>query len=390
MKILFVASECNVFDVDSGGAMRNNLFVEALSRIGHVDIISFHQEALVSNIDNCDVIYSEVINNEHHYIEFARTWLSIAIRPESPFSYYRVNKRKASVIDRYVKKNQYDIIACRYIDNVVPCGLLRYADRLVIDTDDHPANKLNSYIPSINLKIVRWKKQFEMRRIGRMAEKLLDGVACSFYSNITEKPSARSVYLHNTIQLNGTNTAVSKSIGSCILYVGYLTYYPSSHGICHFVEKIFPLIRQRVPNASLRVVGKGDAELLSKLNEYEGVEAVGYVKDITPEYERARVVIVPIYYGTGTAIKFVEGMAMNRPVVSTPTGARGFDKICQDGEHYLLARNDEEFADKTVELLSSLSLSTEMAKNGYAVFQKHFSKERFFEIVKETIEKSIA
>lgn len=365
--------------------MRNNLFVEALSKIGHVDVISFHQDSLVSNIENCDVIYSEVIKERHSYLEFARSWLSIAIRPDSPYSYYKVNKRKSSIVDSFVREREYDIIACRYVDSAVHCDLLRYKDRLVIDMDDHPANKLKYIIPQIRLPVVRWKRQFEVERIGRMVEKLLDGVRCSFYSNIQEKPAARSCYLHNTITIKETVPDLNSSTELCILYVGNLSFMPSCKGVCHFVEKIFPLIRKQVPTAKLRIVGKGNAELIARLNEQDGVEAVGYVKDIIPEYIRSRVVVVPIYSGTGTCVKFVEGMMMNRPVVSTPVGARGFENICRDGEHFMLAKNDEGFANKTIELLSSLSMSTEMAKKGYEIAKRNYSQESFFEIVEESI-----
>ena len=56
MKILFITSNSALFSLDSGGAMRNNLFVGALSQIGHVDVISFNQKDLVSNVNNCNVI----------------------------------------------------------------------------------------------------------------------------------------------------------------------------------------------------------------------------------------------------------------------------------------------------------------------------------------------
>lgn len=89
--------------------------------------------------------------------------------------------------------------------------------------------------------------------------------------------------------------------------------------------------------------------------------------------------------GTGTCIKFVEALMMNRPVVATPVGSRGFEETCQDGKHYMLAKSDEEFADKTIELLTSLSTSQIMAKAGCEVANKYYSQERFYEIVSESL-----
>lgn len=307
----------------------------------------------------------------------------MTIKPKDPYSYYKLNEKKASIIDHFVRDVNYDIIACRFVNNAISCGLLKYKERLVIDMDDHPANKLSFLIPTIKQPVIRWKKKFEAKRIRYMVEKMLDSVACSFYPNISEKPSSHSVYLHNTINFIEDIPDVNASMEPRILYVGALYYYPSLYGIVHFAEHIFPLIRKRTPNVKLRIVGKGTDEWITRLNKQEGVEAIGYVEDIISEYKQARVVIVPIYQGTGTCIKFVEALMMNRPVVSTPIGARGFEETCQDGKHFMLAKNDEEFADKTIELLNSLSTSQIIAKAGREVANKKYSQERFYEIVSE-------
>lgn len=74
-RILFIANDCDLFRQTSGGAVRNNLFVRVLSQIGHVDIISFHQTESVPNIDNCNVVHSEIVRESTHigWREFLRT-----------------------------------------------------------------------------------------------------------------------------------------------------------------------------------------------------------------------------------------------------------------------------------------------------------------------------
>ena len=126
--------------------------------------------------------------------------------------------------------------------------------------------------------------------------------------------------------------------------------------------------------------------MLDDLNSVEGVKALGFVEDLAAEYEEARVVIIPIYQGSGTCVKFVEAMWMNRPIVSTSVGVRGLDRFAKDGEHYLLAKNDEEFANKTVALLLNTEKSIDMANKAKELAKNSFSQEKFMEIVKDTIE----
>lgn len=385
MRILFVVDLCNIFKIDSGGALRNTLFAQALSEIGEVDVVCFSRNVVVSTIPTCNVVFSEEIANHYSLMDSVRTLIGTTFRPSSPYSYYKINRQKESVIDKFVEKNGYDIIACRYVDATIKCGLLKYKDRLVVDADDNPASVLRYKAIQAHSRIEKWKKLYQSKRIAMMTEKLLDDVRCSFCPNPLEFPSRRTIFLHNTTVLTQPAPDITDKMPLQILYVGTLGFFPSRQGITHFVEAIFPLIKKAIPTVELQVVGKGEPDFIDYLNGKEGVTAVGRAEDLSAEYQKAAAVVIPIYYGSGTSVKFIEAMLMNRPVVSTPTGARGFNEICQDGVHYMLANNDEEFASKTVELLFDIPRSVEMAKRGYEIASQHFSQKRFIEIVKESI-----
>lgn len=385
MKILFVVTQCDIFRINSGGANRNNMFVKALSEMGHVDVVSFNEEGLKSNIKNCDVIYSEIIHDKHHYVDSVVSWIKMTLSPTNPYSYYKRDKNIETVIDGFVRRNNYDIIVCRYIDSVIKCGLLKYKNRLVVDLDENPMNRLRYQAAQVKIRLLKWKKIYESKRIGLMIEKLLSEVLCSFHSNQLESPSSKSVFLLNTISITKSIPDITDFNCNRILYVGCLNFFPSKHGICYFIENIFPMIRAQVQNAELCVVGEGKPELITWLNEKEGVMALGRVEDLTIEYQRANVVVIPIYHGSGTSVKFVEALFMNRPIISTPVGVRGFEGVCKDGVHYMLAENDKAFATKTIELLSSAEYSRQMAHDAYMVAAQNFSQEKFFEIVSREI-----
>lgn len=75
MNILFISEESCFDSVKTGSAVRDHMFVKALSQIGHVDVISFYKEPLVSNFPNCDVVFSKHIKDENgkeNYLYFIR------------------------------------------------------------------------------------------------------------------------------------------------------------------------------------------------------------------------------------------------------------------------------------------------------------------------------
>ena len=65
MNILFISEESCFDSVKTGSAVRDHMFVKALSQIGHVDVISFYKEPLVSNLPNCDVVFSKYTKDEN-------------------------------------------------------------------------------------------------------------------------------------------------------------------------------------------------------------------------------------------------------------------------------------------------------------------------------------
>lgn len=389
MNILFISTEGCFDSVKTGGAVRNHMFLKALSQIGHVDVISFYEEPLVSNLPNCDVIFSKNIkyeNSKRSYLSFIRKLLLPLILPNYPYSYYRINKEIESIIDCYIRKREYDIIACRYIVNAITCGLLKYMRKLVIDVDDNPAKMFIIYATQkFKYPIINWRFKLDANKIGGMAERLLAHVRCSFYSNKMESPSPNSVYLHNVALVKAVIPDIDGLTPNRILFVGNNTYLPNIEGIRHFVDYIFPLVKKKIPDVELRVIGKGEKKFLDTLNSIEGVVATGFVDDLAAEYINARVVVIPIYHGAGTCIKFIEALSMNRPIVSTPFGARGFDEFCVAGEHYMRAENDKDFAEKTITLLSSLDKSKMMAYRAREISGKNFSQAGFEKIVKESI-----
>lgn len=66
-------------------------------------------------------------------------------------------------------------------------------------------------------------------------------------------------------------------------------------------------------------------------------------------------------------------------------GIRGYTQKLVDGEDYYLARTDEEFSNKIIDLLRNQELSIKMAHRANDKYNKYWSTEKFCKIVKETI-----
>lgn len=388
MNILFVSCKYNLFDkIDCGAATRSTLFVKALTTLGHVDVISFGKEQIKSNIPNCDVVYSKHLEPTFHFKDKIRTRILYILKPFDPNSYYVCDKKRKLIVEDQLSAKKYDLVACRYIEEMISSGLQKYSDRLIIDYDDNLVNafKRNAKNPKLRFDI-RVDLFIKSLFVGKMSERVLSSTKCSFFSNITESPCKNSIFLHNVPSIVRPAPTIQHVSPKRLLFIGWLDYFPNKSGLLHFLNKVYPLIQKQIPDVEFHIAGKtNDLKFISRIQSISGVKYLGYVRNLNQEYKNCRVIIVPIYQGAGTSVKFVEGLFTNRPMVSTPMGARGFENTCQDKVHYMLAKTDKEFANKTIELLLSIDTAIKMAQLAYDAGTSHYSQDKFIKIVKNAV-----
>jgi polysaccharide biosynthesis protein PslH len=118
------------------------------------------------------------------------------------------------------------------------------------------------------------------------------------------------------------------------------------HGVSWFIDHVLPVVRRRVPDAELWLVG-GIGNHVGMGTP--GVRRFGFVEAVEDLYRQAAVVINPQQFGTGLSIKSVDALLHGRPLVTTASGARGLEDGA--GTAFLQAGSAEEFGDLLVALL---------------------------------------
>jgi len=387
MNILFINHDFRAFDhLDSGASNRSALFINALSQVGHVDVVSFLDDE-VSNICNCEVLYSKQESHSRRSSRFSK--LLQLLSPIWPHLFVPLNENKQKVVAQYMERKRYDYIAIRYVNEAIECGLDKYKDILILDVDDNPRDVL--LMQAKTAKTFRNKVFTHILSVSVdcMVKRVFSSAFCSFHSNPVQSPYKESVYLHNTTAYNCSIPEISNHTPLRLLVVGLFHYGPNKDGVNYFLQEIFPKIRTRNENIELHIVGKIPDEETKKLWECtDGVKVCGYVDDLVEEYSQARIVIVPIYTGSGTSVKVAEAMRMNRLCISTPQGIRGYDRF-KNGYDYLLADSDELFVSLIIDSINKKEQCNRMAHNAKTKVEKYYSKDEFSRIVKDSIEHRI-
>jgi glycosyltransferase involved in cell wall biosynthesis len=138
-----------------------------------------------------------------------------------------------------------------------------------------------------------------------------------------------------------------------LLFQASFDYAPNADAAGWLVSEIAPLIRARIPDLRIRLVGR-PVPGVSRLDGRPMVTVVGEVPDMQSELARADLVVAPIRYGSGTRLKILESFAHRVPVVSTTIGAEGLD--VENGVHLLIGDEPATFSSACEQLLKQLDL----------------------------------
>lgn len=169
------------------------------------------------------------------------------------------------------------------------------------------------------------------------------------------------VTIPNSVAIPSTLSAIPESPN--LLFLGSFLHPPNVVAADYMVEKIWPLIRVEVPDATLTIAGAESERTRNFSAPPAGVVYAGFVKDLAALYEETRVVCCPILSGAGTRIKIVEAAAYGRPIVSTTLGAEGLE--FEDGRAILLRDDPRAFAEACVRLLRDRSACEAMGALAY-------------------------
>jgi glycosyltransferase involved in cell wall biosynthesis len=167
--------------------------------------------------------------------------------------------------------------------------------------------------------------------------------------------------------------------GTTLVMTGLMHYRPNIDGALFFLQEIFPRILASRPKMVFYIVGKGAPEELKRLAS-ANVVVTDTVPDVRPYVHKSAVFVVPLRMGGGTRLKVLEGLAMEKAVVSTSLGCEGIDVTHE--RHLLIADGPQAFADSVLRLSSDRELAARLAHQGRVLVERQYT----WEIVVDRLE----
>lgn len=154
-----------------------------------------------------------------------------------------------------------------------------------------------------------------------------------------------------------------------IVHIGTMYWPPNIDGITWFLDEIYPLVKQQVPDVRCTLIGsRPPASIIERGHTDRTLTVTGYVEDPLPFLEDSSMMVVPLRAGGGMRVKILNALSQGIPMVSTTVGCEGINLA--NGKDILIADDPQKFAQETTRLLTDAELNYDLTQTGRQTVQQ--------------------
>lgn len=227
------------------------------------------------------------------------------------------------------------------------------------------------------LSLYERKALFQMRRATRLILRATPHITAD-----TERLKAKALELAPTSRCS----VVPHTVDPCLYplqppaarpvvgMIGSMHWFPSRSAAERLLLRIWPIIKQKRPDASLLICGWNARKYLGRFLPLADVQVEENVSTPLEFFGRAALLVYAPYTGSGMKIKVMESMAYGVPVVTNAEGVEGLD--CANGEDCFVHEDDRALAERAVELLGDSDLRERVRARARALIQERYAPER--------------
>jgi len=361
VKILFIQNRI-LFPTNTGGRIRTLNVLRHLAQWHDVTYLCSYEpkdEPHLQEMRDVGVQLEAIPFKGTSHEDFKFYWdLALNTFSKVPFTISKdFNPAQRARAEELLADGSYDLVVCDFI-MMVPASIDLPCKRSLLFEHNVEAQiferhaKTDKSLLRRRLMYSQWKKMFAYEKA---AGKKFDRVIA-----VSEEDKAIYERDYGWDHVDVIDTAVDvdffkpldmPEVPNRVAFVASMDWLPNQDGAEWFVEKVWPIVKQKHPELHFQIVGRNPSPMVQNLAQQEGVEVLGTVPDVRPYLTEAAVVVVPILVGGGTRIKIYEAMAMGNPVVSTTIGAEGL-KVTHDAD-ILLGDTVEDFAAHVCRLIEN-------------------------------------
>lgn len=370
----------------SGGAIRSRAWIRFLSKYYDIIVIGYWDKKFGnSRVEELRDYAKEIFGFDFVRIKTTLFHIGIAALMNNQAvvlqQYYSVDMQNK--INDILREQDIKMIFCeelstmQYVKNVYDIPVVFDDHNIEYELQERAAKNSAFYLRPIMIREARCVKKFETFawKKAKVSYFVSDRDRNIAFLNI---PNGKFAVVENTFSskdiLNrSANEWFSKP--TCV-FVGNLSWKPNHHGLVHFFEKIYPKLKEAMPDFELLLLG---SSVPKDLREYANRTDTKIIENIEEEAKidilsRCWLTLVPVYFGSGTRIKILEYWAHAKTVLSTTIGAEGLHNCIGT----VIKDSDEDIINVSVDLLNNKETLEEYGKLNREVYKKYYEEETVY------------
>lgn len=178
------------------------------------------------------------------------------------------------------------------------------------------------------------------------------------------------------LQCNDKSTKVD------FFHLGAMDWLPNQDGMNWILKDVFPKVKQLEKSAELHLAGRAMPTKL-KSHTQVGYYNHGEVSNAIDFMSKHKVMMVPLFTGSGIRVKIIEGMSLGKCIISTSIGAKGIN--CSNNKNILIANTKNEFIETMCFCIQNPEKVHEIGNEAKKYARENFSKEQITNELKKII-----
>lgn len=153
-----------------------------------------------------------------------------------------------------------------------------------------------------------------------------------------------------------------------LFFLGSLDWLPNREGIEWFLDNFHKDLVDGDLKAKFYVAGHNIPEAFDDYEVLGKVFIHGEVDDALEFVNSKSIMVVPLLSGGGMRVKIVEGMAMEKCIISTTLGAEGIN--IENGSNIIIANNTDEFYNAMLKCITDEHYCSQIGRNARKLIEQ--------------------
>lgn len=378
MKICILAPRFP-FPQFGGDALRINEIARYLRAQGHRLILVSFYEGDAPPVDMARTLYHEVYCVKRHRLTSLVNCITGYLRGIPLQCSYYSSDAYRKLLSEVIQKEQPDLYISHllrmapYLEELglESCSIVEMTDALSktygLSSNARGVGFLK-YIYMVERRLIQKYEQYVISKFPKVV--LVSQSDVDLLAQQAGKPCP-SLTLH-TNGVSCLEQPLDVSIDTRkICFMGNMRSLQNQDAALYFVHDIFPLIKQRVPDAKFYIVGSLPPANIQAVAS-DDVIVTGFIDDLEGFISNSCVAVAPVRIAAGIQNKVLVAMGCGLPVVLTPLIADAIPEI-QHGVNALVDQDPQQIANHCIDMMLNPELRSKISAAGYDMVLHNYS-----------------